>query len=154
MKAHACFTWEYTVFYLCCSVFSSSLYWIGMLTDGSLLYGKSEPSYKKSGPPHLGWRSPGWPKLRVVKIANSVVAMLFFFFLFWSLTFYCFNLLPPIRSQLPGKVSLIGGLQKLLRKALCDWKAVFTYLQDTILGNTLLHWMRVGLKKRRNGLLN
>jgi hypothetical protein len=73
------------------------------------------------------------------------------------LTFYWFNLLPPIRSQRPGQVSLIGGLQKFLREALCDWKAAFTYLQDTILGNTLLHWMRVELKKKkkkRHGLLS
>lgn len=72
--------------------------------------------------------------------------MLFFSFLTFDILLFQLastNQEPALRQDLSDWWS-----KEALKRNFVDWKAVFTYLQETILGNTLLHWMRVGLKKR------
>ena len=48
----------------------------------------------------MGWRSPGWPRLRVVRPQTQLLLRFFVY----SMEFHCYSMLSPIRNKLPVKL--------------------------------------------------
>lgn len=102
---------------------------------------------------HLIWVEGVQVGLNWEEWRQQTLLLLCFFFSFLIFDILLFQLTSTNQEPAPSQGLSDWWSTEALNRNFLRLESCIYILKETILGNTLLHWMRVGLKKRRNGLL-